>query len=951
MKTKRILTAVLAVAMMLASLSICANAQETGGQISGTDNNGTSTEANPLDFDAEDVLKDASAGENYSTVYYGGIPWKVLDKEFSVGQEDGKTGIYLLSEYAYGYGTFWNAHYGPGDYVWNRIGIFTRLDVLYHPEGYQGNPGNTHPTNLGYQASDIRKYMTGIGDYEAVYPRSMHEHGNPDDSGLNVSSYFWKTKATETEPVPGVEYYVKGEFKLSTDSNNCYKTLAVTAEDWLPDTWYTYDEATDTYNLVEEAPAEGETLICYHDATEYYKVGELDSFEDGVDYYTFEKISAGMPEWEYTKLEMQSNSIAKGALYCAFTVTDMKESTSADVEGEGRVILSGENNRSFASDMGFSELEQSLVLPVNRVGYTNGAAKTPSTWTYKNSGAYSDEFVNDTYFLPTAADLNTYLKANGLSLKTTFANGDSAQYWLSSMLRYDRAGMVDGGGGEWYQHPTYKALGIRPAFVLDSDAVYFYAPIDDDEFANIEDTNEYKIVLAKDDAKEFTAELVEFRNNKAIVNYSNADAGKNNYFTAMFKDGDGNIAAYGEVSAVDSENGTVEVDFSNLENYWGLDLYIFNEERNGGTEINYASEIVYVGTPQKADSIEVAFELASEDEGEKVYNIVLKSEEKIINRLNSVDLTFVLEQIEGTNEYEIIASNPEVVINPVNNSKDRYEFHYDGKTDVETDTSQSIIIGQVKFTGYGKFSFAVDADSEYNVAHATTIADNIVDTFIPGGDITAGEGNLDISDDTISDVVISVPVRNLTINVDFPNAVVDNAIAYQDMKIVISGSDIDDITIDLGSDAEETPIVIFGQEEAKYVAEFVDGSYVINVTDALTVNNAYTVTVSGAGYRTARYTVTMTEDKTLNFWNNVKDNAVEVEEDKASSAKNVTFLAGDIVKDSTINIYDLSAVVSYFGEIDLNVAGTANAYPKYDLNRDGKIDSKDVAYVLVSWNN
>ena len=39
------------------------------------------------------------------------------------------------------------------------------------------------------------------------------------------------------------------------------------------------------------------------------------------------------------------------------------------------------------------------------------------------------------------------------------------------------------------------------------------------------------------------------------------------------------------------------------------------------------------------------------------------------------------------------------------------------------------------------------------------------------------------------------------------------------------------------------------------------------------------------------------------------------------------------------------------GEIDLNAAGTQNTYAKYDLNRDGKIDSKDVAYVLVSWNN
>ena len=89
------------------------------------------------------------------------------------------------------------------------------------------------------------------------------------------------------------------------------------------------------------------------------------------------------------------------------------------------------------------------------------------------------------------------------------------------------------------------------------------------------------------------------------------------------------------------------------------------------------------------------------------------------------------------------------------------------------------------------------------------------------------------------------------------------------------------------------------------------------------------------------------KNKELYFWNNVKDNVTEIE--KGKSGKTVTFLAGDIVKDSVINIYGLSAVVSYFGEIDLNTTPGAEKYAKYDLNRDGKIDSKDVAYVLVSW--
>ena len=126
----------------------------------------------------------------------------------------------------------------------------------------------------------------------------------------------------------------------------------------------------------------------------------------------------------------------------------------------------------------------------------------------------------------------------------------------------------------------------------------------------------------------------------------------------------------------------------------------------------------------------------------------------------------------------------------------------------------------------------------------------------------------------------------------------------------------------------------------------VNGSYVIENSD-LVLHNAYTVTVSGAGYRTARYTVTMTDAKELKFWNNVMDEAQVVEIGKDSSAVTVTYLAGDIVKDNKINIYDLSAVVSYFG----SASTIDNGYAKYDLNRDGVIDSKDVAYVLVSWGN
>ena len=141
-------------------------------------------------------------------------------------------------------------------------------------------------------------------------------------------------------------------------------------------------------------------------------------------------------------------------------------------------------------------------------------------------------------------------------------------------------------------------------------------------------------------------------------------------------------------------------------------------------------------------------------------------------------------------------------------------------------------------------------------------------------------------------------------------------------------------------------VTIVGGTVNETIALGTDGeSY--SFTRKLPYNAAYTVTVSGAGYRTARYTVTLNDNKTLNFWNNVMDEEKVVEVGKDSSKTKVTFLAGDIVKDNNINIYDLSAVVSYFA----SDATVENGFAKYDLNRDGVIDSKDVAYVLVSWNN
>ena len=335
------------------------------------------------------------------------------------------------------------------------------------------------------------------------------------------------------------------------------------------------------------------------------------------------------------------------------------------------------------------------------------------------------------------------------------------------------------------------------------------------------------------------------------------------------------------------------------------------------------------------DTIYVQFEDVTVNEGEKVYDIYMKGNEKDINRLTSTDLTFnfVEDAVnDGDMEY-FITANSGVVLTQDDVNKHRYMFSYDGKT-APSASGNAIKIGTVTISGYGKFSFGIDEASTYNIAHATELADNIVTEFVTNGTITDRKGSLVINDNTtfdpavsvgkIENVEIKVPVRELAVNITFPNTVVNNEVIYQDMTVTIVGGNYTE-EIALGTDGEG-----------------------YSFTRELPYNTTYMVTVEGAGYRTARYAVTLNDNKTLNFWNNVMDNALEVEEDKATSATTKNFLAGDIVKDNNINIYDLSAVVAYFGTEGLS-KDYKPEYAKYDLNRDGVIDSKDVAYVLVSW--
>ena len=325
-------------------------------------------------------------------------------------------------------------------------------------------------------------------------------------------------------------------------------------------------------------------------------------------------------------------------------------------------------------------------------------------------------------------------------------------------------------------------------------------------------------------------------------------------------------------------------------------------------------------------NVKVEFEKVTDSE----YDIVLKATEanKKINGLLTADLTFSLTQgTTGLVNYEITpAANMSLLVNG-----NRYTFSFDG-TNAHSATGDEIVIGKVVFDGYCTgANFKVDTTSAdaVNKLHTTEAVDSIVDEYLTNGDGT-NTGKLDAAA-SIDGINLTQETANLTVNVSFPNAVVNQAAAYQDMKVTVSGNGANEV-VKLGEGVDGVT--------------FANDTYTVEFTDKLVKGNTYTVTVEGAGYRTARYTVSMTGAKTLNFWNNVKTAPAYVEEN-VGNPTNTNFLAGDIVKDGQINIYDLSAVVSYFGTD--NLVSEHPTYAKYDLNRDGVIDSKDVAYVLVSW--
>ncbi len=325
------------------------------------------------------------------------------------------------------------------------------------------------------------------------------------------------------------------------------------------------------------------------------------------------------------------------------------------------------------------------------------------------------------------------------------------------------------------------------------------------------------------------------------------------------------------------------------------------------------------------------------------YDVVLKADENTeIHRFLSAELNITLtpdaedvtpisiKNIVGNEEYNI------EVIKPEYNPSTIWGFHLGEVTDITVKeyTGSELTIATIELTGYGEGELTVAAHANNKVQAIQSKDNNDVKFYTVDADTLV----LPTGSDYVN---LEVPTKDLTIEITFVNPIMDQIADYQDMTVTVEGKDIDTITRKLGEGGD---VQLVTSADGKIV------QYVITLDDELTENNSYNITVTGAGYRTAEYRVTMTEDKTVYFWNDAKkDGKEETIEIGVSAPVKATFLAGDIAEDNIIDKYDLAAVVSYFGKYNLTNSDATYKYAKYDLNRDGNIDSEDIAYVLASF--
>ncbi|MCC8161160.1 MAG: dockerin type I domain-containing protein [Oscillospiraceae bacterium] len=364
-------------------------------------------------------------------------------------------------------------------------------------------------------------------------------------------------------------------------------------------------------------------------------------------------------------------------------------------------------------------------------------------------------------------------------------------------------------------------------------------------------------------------------------------------------------------------------------------------------ETSSFSPYVFVYTPRAtityADNVYLSLD-DGDVKNDGVYNLVLNgvtsgNADAVIYRFMSAQLKLALDDSCDIKKINALSIAPADGINVIYNGNGEYGFYADATNANSSITAKTITLGTVTVSGVGTYEIDLSTENGFvNQAHGAETTNNIVTDFVYNANYSTGTGYLLLDGTFPTAGSVTLLTTELKVNVMFPNEVKNNEAAYTNMSVNIKGGVGIDETIKLGSDTTDVAYTT------------IDGYYGYTYTFTVPMNYTYALTFTGDGYRTCTTTITPSDTtSSVTVWNNVmSDDTTVVTGGTGTGDLKVTFLAGDIVMDNEINLYDLSAVVSYFGK---TVTATEQEFICYDLNRDGKIDSKDIAMVLVSWDN
>ena len=266
----------------------------------------------------------------------------------------------------------------------------------------------------------------------------------------------------------------------------------------------------------------------------------------------------------------------------------------------------------------FDPGEQLAILYTSKT--TDGAVFPAEGYSLPLTKEKSPALENDRVFVPSVEELCTeaygfaaFSSTEDVKRSAIPLGKDSERYYhLRSELNYELVGgsvgiIYENGIGQMGPAPIMPWLTFtmyyRPATNLDAARVVLNTAVENGKpeapgltavADKARDANR-KLTLREEARAAFSVSEAVVTSGKAVFTYENAAVGAKEYLSALLCDGDGRVLYYGWLKALTEAtdtSGTIELDVSALPLSGGNTLYVFNEQRNGGTYTDYSSSLL-----------------------------------------------------------------------------------------------------------------------------------------------------------------------------------------------------------------------------------------------------------------------------------------------------------------------------------------------------------------------